>query len=141
MAFDKTYFYILNSTALSGYTLSAGQAQDTKGNLGMTANAFSSSENWQLLSQGGRYFIRNFDYGAGFQLGLSETDRSTPKLYKTSGSILQQWSILQFEGGYQLVNGLLGNGTTLNLRTSAGIPPIMQASSPGTTWTITRNPR
>ncbi len=100
---------------------------------------FRPSENWQIFPQGGRYFIRNFDYGSSVQLGLTQSDQKTPRLYPQSGGLGQQWSIMETQGGWQLVNGLLGNGTTLDIQGAAA--PQMQSGDSGTTWLVVRNPR
>ncbi|KAJ4374158.1 hypothetical protein N0V83_002899 [Neocucurbitaria cava] len=108
--FDPKTFYRFINTEITNYTASAGIFLDTNGAIGMDKSDAYSSENWQLFPQGGRYFIRNYDYGPGFQLGLTSENRGTPALYPRSGSVAQQWSIMKVDGGWQLANGLLGNG-------------------------------
>jgi hypothetical protein len=44
-----------------------------------------SSENWQLFFQDGVYFIRNYDWGADWQLGVNSTDRSVPQMLEAAG--------------------------------------------------------
>lgn len=141
MAFDARTFYVFNSSILPSYTLSAGIFLDSNGVISMTELGSLSSENWQIFPQGGRYFIRNYDYGAKYQLGLTEQDRSIPKLYPRSGSLAQQWSIIQRSGGWEIVNGLWGNGTWLALPGAFPVAPSMNSGETGRFWTITQNPR
>ena len=89
----KTFYKFINPN-LPNASLSAGIFQDSQGAINLTASGSLSSENWQLFYQAGRYFIRNYDYGAGYQLGLTDSSRSTPKLYPRSGKVEQQWSII-----------------------------------------------
>lgn len=138
LTFNPRTFYTFNNTLLASYTLSTGSAKTYS--IQMTSAGSQSSENWQIFPQGGRFFLRNYDYGSDYQLGLSQTDQSVPKLYPRSGSLAQQWSILAVDGGYQLVNGLLGNGTWLELAQKNAVSPSMQTGDSGSTWTIMRNP-
>lgn len=142
--FNPRTFYLLFNPVYkdsegTDYALSAGIFLRPFGAVNITVMSLSS-QNWQLFPQGGRYFIRNYDYGAGYQLGLTKDSGGVPTMLPRSGSLGQQWSIMQKDGGWQLTNGLLGNGSFLAVPADfLGI--AMQASSAGTTWNITRNPR
>ena len=136
--FNPKTFYLLNNTSLTNYSLSAGIFLDTNGAINMTTSGAYSSENWQIFPQGGRFFIRNYDYGPNFQLGLTTESRGIPMLYPRSGSVTQQWSIMTTDGGWKLTNGLLGNGTALAI---TGDAISMRASNGGNVWEITQNER
>ena len=110
------------------------------------AGTFSSSENWQFLYQESCdcTFIRNFDYGPLFQLGLTEASRSEPKLLRSSEEIGQQW-IFQTEGGgtgegepVKFINRLIGNTTYLGLGKSSQVP-AMQTSVESAVWNVVSN--
>lgn len=139
-SFSAFTWYNFNSTNLFNYTISAGLGKNSNGATNMTPmRTYSSSENWQLFPQKGVYFIRNWDYGSEFQLGLSFADQSAPKLYARSGALGQQWTLKQVDGGWTLVNGLLGNGSSLVLDVGA-TAPVMKSGTAGV-WGIYRNPR
>jgi hypothetical protein len=139
-AFDSTSYYTLNNLNLPSYTLSAGVFLDTNGATNITAYGTVSSENWQFFYQSGRYFIRNYDYGSKWQLGLTEDSRSTPKLYPRSGSLGQQWTLNKVNGGWEMTNGLWGEGTMYALPKNWPLP-AMRSEADGTVWNITSNPR
>lgn len=111
---------------------------DTSGFVEMSAAGNFSSENWQFFYQSGHYFIRNYDYNASWQLGLTENIAQIPRLYPRSGGLGQQWTVTKVTGSWELsvalssdaVYGVLGGRTT----------PMM-GRGPGTLWTITINPR
>ncbi|KAI8943240.1 hypothetical protein NX059_001262 [Plenodomus lindquistii] len=141
MSFINKSFYLFECISQPGYTISSGKVRDSNGTLAMTIrHDYSSSENWQLFLQQDRYFVRNFDYAAGFQLGLTEDDLITPRLYARSGSLGQQWNIVSDGIGYRLSNGLLGNTSWLALPDGKATPS-MQKEGSGLMWNITRNPR
>lgn len=138
--FSPTMFYQLLPTTYSKVSLSAGNGQGSgTGAINITDFGSVSSENWQLFPQGGRYFIRNYDYGAMYQLGLTEQSSQSPRLYIRNGKLEQQWTIKSISGGYQLINGLTGSGTSLNLP-SGFILPAMRSDAGGETWNIKDNP-
>lgn len=136
---DPNSFYTLRNELSPGNTLSSGSYRDANGTVNMTvAFAYSSSENWQFYYQKGRYFIRNYDYGSDWQLGLSEESRSVPTLMKRSGSLSQQWTLTREDGKTTLTNGLLGNGSWLALAEKNTVPG-MQPSKTGAMWDIVLN--
>ncbi|KAF2476434.1 uncharacterized protein BDR25DRAFT_339442 [Lindgomyces ingoldianus] len=138
--FDPKSYYTFHNDVSPNNTLSSGLQQNTKGAVNMTIQqVFSSSENWQLYLQQGRYFIRNYDYGGGYQLGLEETSPSVPRLLPRSGALGQQWSLTrQDDGTWKFTNGLLGNNSALALSTGNTVPG-MQPSEKGTHWSIEIN--
>ncbi|KAH8698103.1 hypothetical protein GQ44DRAFT_694239 [Phaeosphaeriaceae sp. PMI808] len=135
--FDPKRFYRFGNSILANNTLSAGAFADSKGVVSMAQTGSFSSENWQIFSQSGRYFIRNYDFGAKMQLGMSE-DNINVKMYLRNGSLQQQWLINKVDGGWELVNGLLGPGTTLILP-SGWKAPVMRSDNQGGVWNITEN--
>lgn len=139
-AFDPKLFYTFSNPTAPQKSLSAGMARDSKGATKMTDFGSLSSENWQIFFQSGRYFIRNYDYGASMQLGLTDDNKNVPKLYPRSGSLSQQWTVSQVNGGWQLVNGLLGPGRELTLPSGWDAPGMINDDS-GMVWNITGNPR
>lgn len=139
-AFNSREFYLLQNYNMPGYGLGAGVYTNSNGEVKFGEAMSLSSENWQLFFQSGRYFIRNWDYGANWQLGLTEDSRSIPRLYPRSGSVGQQWTLNKVNGGYEMINGLWGPGTTFAL--PQGWPmAAMRSEADGAVWNITNNPR
>ncbi|PVH98012.1 hypothetical protein DM02DRAFT_683489 [Periconia macrospinosa] len=145
--FDPKVFYMFYNAVRPGMALAAGLMQDSGGAINMSTaetnstSAYSSSENWQLYYQAGRYFIRNYDYG-DFQLGLTESERTVPRLMKRSGALGQQWSLIRVDvsgGGWKLSNGLLGNGSWMGVSGKNAVP-AMQPSENGAVWDLQTNP-
>jgi hypothetical protein len=139
-AFDPKMFYTLSPFAQPKSSLSAGISPSPNGAVNVTALGAYSSENWQLFSQSGRYFIRNYDYGATWQLGVTDDNRSVPKLYPRSGSINQQWTLNTVDGGFELSNGLWGSGAVFAFPSGSSLP-AMRSEPGGGVWNITSNPR
>ncbi|OAL05798.1 hypothetical protein IQ06DRAFT_289884 [Phaeosphaeriaceae sp. SRC1lsM3a] len=138
-AFNSREFYLLQNYNMPGYGLGAGVYTNSNGEVKFGEAMSLSSENWQLFFQSGRYFIRNWDYGANWQLGLTEDSRSIPRLYPRSGSVGQQWTLNKVNGGYEMINGLWGPGTTFAL--PQGWPmAAMRSEADGAVWNITNNP-
>ncbi|KAF2192707.1 hypothetical protein K469DRAFT_317429 [Zopfia rhizophila CBS 207.26] len=139
--FDPRSFYTFHNDMSPNNTLSSGLQRSAQGAVNMTvAQTFSSSENWQLYLQQGRYFIRNYDYGGDWQLGLTESSRSMPRLLPRSGELGQQWTLTrQSDGTWRFTNGLLGNSSTLGLSQGNTVPG-MQPSERGADWDILINP-
>jgi hypothetical protein len=70
--FDLTAYYRLSNDATgAGLTLSLGLRSLPPPTLQMTPWGAYSSENWQLFFDSSIYFIRNYDYGADWQLGVT----------------------------------------------------------------------
>ncbi|KAF2007471.1 hypothetical protein P154DRAFT_119876 [Amniculicola lignicola CBS 123094] len=135
-------FYLFYNDKLPGFRMSLGVTTYVPGPFNMTTEG-SSSENWQLYSQGGRFFIRNYDQRAIYQLGLDEASAQIPTMLRRSGALGQQWSIIPIDEGadkgkWRLTNGMLGNETMLAVG-SAGTFPQMSSSTEGSAWEIRLN--
>ena len=76
--FDPKNFYTFINPTIPDWTLSSGINQRMNGDINMTKCNTYSSENWQLFYQSGRYFIRNYDYAASWQLGLTKDSKIVP---------------------------------------------------------------
>jgi hypothetical protein len=139
----RAYYTIHNYDMIANKSLSSGHNKDANGSVNMTQEGtFSSSENWQFYFQQGRYFIRNYDYGSGWQLGLDQSSQSIPQLMRTSGALGQQWTLLKQDGGgWRLTNGLLGNDSALSLSLTNTVPAFNPNSGDkGSRWEILNNP-
>ncbi|CAI6336848.1 unnamed protein product [Periconia digitata] len=140
-AFDNHYYRFFNAQQPEK-TISSGKSRDANGAITMTGlGHFSSSENWLLHFQSGRYFIRNFDYGGEFQLGLETKTSTEPKLWPRSGVVGQQWTMKKMEGvdgnTFVLTNALLGEEFYLGLNE---LNPVMTKDlKRGTQWRIEMN--
>jgi hypothetical protein len=144
--FDPRMYYTLNNLVLPRFTLSAGYADPSSESasdfslrrINVTTSSAYSSENWQFFHQSGRYFIRNYDAGAVYQLGIEHRDSTGPQLLPRSGSINQQWTLNQVDGGWEMSNELLGSGSVLAMPRGWAIP-IMNSRTDGAVWNITSN--
>lgn len=145
--FDPKVFYGFYNAVRPDKALSAGNNKDSGGAIFMakaetnSTFAYSSSENWQIYHQAGRYFIRNYDY-EDLHLGLTKNEQTVPRLMNRSGVLGQQWSLIRADGkdaGWKLSNGLLGNGSWLGFNGMNGVP-AMQPSDAGAVWDIQSNP-
>ncbi|OAL47415.1 hypothetical protein IQ07DRAFT_646365 [Pyrenochaeta sp. DS3sAY3a] len=142
--FDPTVYYRFANVKYTTVTLSTG-FKDSSPNLTFTPAGSRSSENWQLYFQAGRYLIRNYDYGASAQLGLSDSARSVPALLAPpSGALGQQWLLDQYEdGSWRVSNGLVGNASVLGVSdalVTTEIWPAMMPSPDGSDrWIVTVN--
>ncbi|KAH7078831.1 hypothetical protein BKA63DRAFT_251943 [Paraphoma chrysanthemicola] len=140
LAFDPSTYYTIRNVADLNFGLSSGQNMGPQGLVDLQAAGSLSSENWQILYQAGRYFIRNRDYGAGWQLGLTTGNISQPQLYPLStGGKNLQWTITKVDLGWQLENGLLGAGPVMVLNPTGALP-LMQLGGTNGIWNITSNP-
>jgi len=139
-SFSPTNYYRFFNGNNTYMTLSSGQNRYSLGNVNMTTIAWSSSENWQLYPQSGRIFIRNYDFGSGFQLGISDDSLSTPRLMIKSGGLGQQWIFSQLsDSSWQITNELLGGNVYLQLP-AGGTGPIMSTNNQtGTHWVVEDN--
>jgi len=144
--FDPKVFYNFHNDVAPEKSLSSGIKTDSLGVLNMTMKRnFSSSENWQLFFQKQClcYFIRNYDYGEKFQLGLARGSRSVPQIYPATGALEQQWKLEPFDeegrGPWKFKNMLLGNGSFLTLNDGNNVP-AMQSNEDGGNWDLPINP-
>jgi len=128
--FDSQAYYTFSNTQLSDSTISCGENFDTKGAIKMTQQGSLSSENWQLWYQEGRYFVRNHDYGANWQLGVSQSSLYVPLLLPASGDLTQQWEVTSLPGG-ALVLTSLAFAKSNNLSDTSG--QLILAIAPQTT--------
>lgn len=138
--FDQRYYYRLCNAIHAGVSISTGYKHSSY-NTVFTPFGSRSSENWQFFQQEGRYFIRNYDYGAELQLGLT-SGSSTPQLLPKSGELGQQWMLTDNgDGSWCLINGLGWNSTLLAVSlTAAGVAPRMLSTQDGSErWNITIN--
>ncbi|KAJ4358382.1 uncharacterized protein N0V89_002964 [Didymosphaeria variabile] len=147
--FDSHSYYRFHHEARPDETL---YITDSDGNVDMGQFNTSSSENWQLYYQQGRWFIRPYATSVDlswteYQLGLAKDDKGNvgalPKLAKRSGELGQQWTFAQVDDGnggfgFKISNALLGNTSFLAL-TGDGGQPGMQSSSEGTVWDMQIN--
>lgn len=136
--FDSREFYTIKIPNIPGGGLNAGNSKDTNGGVRLDKVSKTSSENWQLFFQSGRYFIRNYDYGPRYQLGVTEEDRTSPRLYRTSGSVTQQWTLSKVNGGWEIGNELWGAGARYTLPPDSA-QPLMRMETDGSPWNITIN--
>lgn len=147
--FDPHSFYRFHHENRAGQTL---RIIDGDGNIDMAQFNTSSSENWQIYHQQGRWFIRPYASSVepswkDYQLGLTQDEKGNvgalPKVVKRSGGLGQQWTFTQVGDsdvgiGYKISNGLSGNTSFLAL-TGNGGPPEMQPSNEGTVWDMQGN--
>ena len=105
--FNSSSYYRFSNTQLNDATISSGISFNTDGAIAMTQLGSLSSENWQLWYQEGRYFIRNRDYGAEWQLGVSEGSPDVPLLLAASADLGQQWEVTSLSGGSYTLTNLL----------------------------------
>lgn len=135
--FAQRTWYMIQPLDRPGIGLYAGMGRDNP-IVHMAPNAYSS-QNWQLFPQAGRYFIRNWDWHSPFQLGISaDRNQSVLAMLPRSGSLSQQWIVNKVDGGYELLNGLLGNAT--KLLAESDFVAVMKSGESGI-WNITRNER
>jgi len=141
--FDPNVFHNFYNVILDNSTLSSGITSNPDDTITFTPEGSLSSSNWQIYYQQGRYFIRNYDYGDR-QLGITEDERSLPRMRPRSGALGQQWSFMKVEGSegqWRISNGLLGNDTWfgLNMGNRDNKVPGMQVSSSGAVWDVRPN--
>ncbi|KIM94625.1 hypothetical protein OIDMADRAFT_34638 [Oidiodendron maius Zn] len=105
--FNSSSYYRFANTQLNDATISCGISFSTNGAIDMTQSGSLSSENWQLWYQDGRYFIRNHDYGAQWQLGVTEASPYVPLLLAASADLGQQWEVASLSGGSYTLTNLL----------------------------------
>lgn len=141
--FDPKSYYRFANAQYKGVTISTGYKHSSSV-IGFTPSGSRSSENWQIYQQAGRYFIRNYDYGAELQLGLATTHPAVPQLLPRSGDLGQQWFLDQYEDGtWRVTNGLWRNAPVLAVSdgiSNSNIAPAMNPSADGSEkWIITVN--
>ncbi|KAF2203141.1 hypothetical protein GQ43DRAFT_282689 [Delitschia confertaspora ATCC 74209] len=133
--FDSKAFYTLHNTLSPHKTISSGLNRSTNGTINTTTEeTYSSSENWQLFYQSGRYFLHNYDYGPEFQLGVTKDSWTVPRLIPRSGALGQQWNIERWDDGeeegkggsvWRLTNALVGEQQFLGLSEPNTCPALL----------------
>ncbi|KAH4041739.1 hypothetical protein HBI09_003890 [Parastagonospora nodorum] len=135
--FEPGVYYTLSNTNLSGMALSFGSSVPGNETIVMTRYKQVGSENWQLFFQSGRYYIRNRDYGAGWQLGFESGKETSPKMYARSGSVSQQWTIDLVLGGRKLRNGAVEK-MVFALRNDRTLVMQREDNTDGEIWSVNR---
>ena len=135
--FDPKEYYTLNNFRYAGFNLMADS--DKVPGILQTAGT-SDSENWQFFFQDGQYYIRNYHWGAGMQLGLTPSSKAKPQMYARSGDLGQQWSLRKTGNSFVMVNQLAGPSSNFSTPGN-GDPPGMYSGVGGETWNITINER
>lgn len=141
--FDSSQWYRLSNDRTGvNRTLSLGYYPDsaTPGAPDMTVAGSYSSENWQLFFQSGLYFIRNYDWGADWQLGVTANERSIPTMLQAGGLLGMQWNVTEWsDGAFKLTNMLLGSNTPLFGVGSGSTIPSMNENEQGAHWAMDIN--
>ncbi|KAF2795604.1 hypothetical protein K505DRAFT_323970 [Melanomma pulvis-pyrius CBS 109.77] len=151
--FSPSSYYRFSNANFPNTGISTGyKYENTPPHVGLTHYGSRSSENWQVYRQhtpSGRtiYFLRNYDYGAALQLGVTPEHRAVPQLLPRSGALGQQWSLeLGADGKWVLTNELLGNASFLGVSGGGDsgrytrYVPSMNPSPDGTEhWTVLIN--
>ncbi|CAO2653809.1 Nn.00g032200.m01.CDS01 [Neocucurbitaria sp. VM-36] len=142
--FDPKSYYRFSNTVYTGVTISTGY-KNSSPLITFTPSGSRSSENWQLYRQNDRYLIRNYDYGAELQLGLTKASDAVPKLLPRSGELGQQWVLVQTEedGSWRMTNALLGSGAVLGVSDGISNQEVEPAMNPSPDdserWIVTVN--
>ncbi|KAK5378955.1 hypothetical protein LTR20_010353 [Exophiala xenobiotica] len=140
--FDSTAYYRLSCDRYGQETrLSDGSDPDQPDPLFLGTTSYSS-ENWQIYFQDEVYFIRNFDYGANYQLAVSSTTDTQPQLLPATGDLAQQWNITVWpDGTRKLVNLAVGEFQILGVSNTSEevIIPVMNTAEEGSHWTFDIN--
>jgi hypothetical protein len=136
--FNSSWFYTFRNQEHPDEYLSAGTNEDLSGRVSMTGEY--ASANWQIFSQSGLYFIRNYERGASKQLGFTAASNTAPLLYGKNGSIGQQWQITKVGDLYRFENALSDVGAVLAVEAGTASPG-MKSGTRGGLWNVTMNPR
>ena len=137
----RNAYYGLSSNYYGpSFLLGDGFNPDTPGTLSLTQTSFSSN-NWQIFYQDPIYLIRNYDYGAKYQLGIAEESSTLPELLPASGNLTQQWNITLWDDGtFRLANIWLGSSQILGVDGEDDIPvPVVTAAQNGSHWSFSIN--
>ncbi len=135
---SNAYYGVSSDRYGPNVLLDDGDYADT---LSLTNSSFASN-NWQIFYQDPIYLIRNYLYGAKFQLGIAEDSPTLPALMPASGNLTQQWNMTLWEDGtYRLANMCLGSVQMLGVgRKDNEISPVMTAAQSGSHWSFAINP-
>jgi hypothetical protein len=101
-----------------------------------------SSDNWQFFYQAPVFLVRNYVYGAAYQLGITENSPDFPALLPASGELTQQWNITLWDDGtYRLSNMWLGYLQVIGTTSWDNMDvPVMDAGQNGSHWSFAINP-
>lgn len=133
---ESNAYYGLSSNLYGpSFLLGDGINPNAPGTLSLTQSSFSSN-NWQFFYQDPVYLIRNYDYGARYQLGIAEESPTLPALLLASGDLTQQWNLTLWDDGtFRLANMWLGSTQILGAGGKDDIPiPVMTAAQNGSHW-------
>jgi hypothetical protein len=139
--FDQTQYYELANIATGpNLTLAVGKFSRPPRPPMLDDIRSHSSENWQFFYNDGIYFIRNYNYGAAYQLGVEPRSSTTRMLLRGPGPEMQ-WNITRSGDGWLLKNMLLGDNYMLGVDGSVTAPiiPLMSTESTRAVWTTTIN--
>ncbi|KAI1614319.1 hypothetical protein EDD36DRAFT_464163 [Exophiala viscosa] len=140
--FNSSAYYRLYTDEYGiGTRLNDGIGPDAPNALELGEGSYSS-ENWQVFYQDEVYFIRNYDYGAEYQLALNSSDTTQPQLLPATGDLTQQWNITSWsDGTWKLVNIGVEQDQYLSVTntTTDQIIPAMNTDDEGSRWTFQIN--
>ena len=102
-------------------------------------NTLPASQNWQVFYQDNVYFLRSYDYGAQYQLGINLSHSTTePQLLLSSGDLSQQWDMTLWPDGTtrKLTNMAIGEFQFLGVSNTSdsSIIPVMNTAERGSHW-------
>ena len=134
---NNAYYGLSSDYYGPSFLLGDGINPDTPGTLSLTQTSFSSN-NWQIFYQDPIYLIRNYDYGAKYQLGIAEDSPTLPALLLASGDLTQQWNMTLWDDAtFRLANMWLGNEQVLGIGGKDDTPiPVMTAAQNGSHWSF-----
>ena len=137
---SDAYYCVSSDHYGPSFTLGDGTNPNAPNTLSLTESNVSSN-NWQIFYQDPVYLIRNYDYGAKYQLGIAEDSPSSPALLLASGDLTQQWNMTLWDDGtFRLANMWLGNAQILGIGGQDNIPvPVMTAAQNGSHWSFSIN--
>ena len=95
---SNAYYKITSDLYGPSYYLNDGSNLNAPGTLSLSQTSLSS-DNWEIFYQDPIYLIRNYDYGARYQLGIEETSPTLPALLLASGDLTQQWNSTLWDDG------------------------------------------
>lgn len=138
---ENNAYYSLSSDHYGpSFQLGDGHPNDPPGTLSLTQTGYESN-NWQIFYQDPIYLIRNYDYGAKYQLGIAEDSPTLPALLLASGDLTQQWNMTLWDDAtFRLANMWLGNEQVLGIggKDDTRIP-VMTAAQNGSHWSFAIN--
>ncbi|RFU30396.1 hypothetical protein B7463_g5949, partial [Scytalidium lignicola] len=140
--FDTAHYYrFFNTLDGSNFTLTLGVKTDPPSPPTISPIRHTS-ENWQVFFDSGVYFIRNYDWGSQYQLGLPDNNSFVPQMLPTGVDLGMQWIITNTENGtWVLRNQLLSQADVLGVDPNAvdKTLPIMNTDPDGGQWLVDLN--